>query len=93
MFIFSQNEPRLVQSLLSSRIGNNASNSNNIRKAKSTDPIKQIDESEEEPVRIASYSMEHIVDKTFEDLNESENNRSRKNSESQVSFCSTIHKC
>lgn len=30
--------------------------------------------------------MDHIVDKTFEDLNESESNRSRKNSESQVSL-------
>lgn len=28
--------------------------------------------------------MEHIVDKTFEDLNESESNRSRAMSESQV---------
>lgn len=83
-----QNEPRLVQSILSSR--NNPPNSGNIRKAKSTDPIKQIDESEE-PVKIASYSMEHIVDKTFEDLNESESNRSRKNSESQVSLhCNSV---
>ncbi|XP_063697910.1 uncharacterized protein LOC134828816 [Culicoides brevitarsis] len=75
----NNNEPRLVQSLLSSRLSN-PSESSNMRKAKSTDPIKQL-EPEAEPLKIASYSMEHIVDKTFEDL-ESES-RSRNNSESQ----------
>uniref|UniRef100_A0A336LY16 CSON004016 protein n=1 Tax=Culicoides sonorensis TaxID=179676 RepID=A0A336LY16_CULSO len=81
----NNNEPALVQSILSSRINNDNGNTNNIRKAKSTDPIRQNNEDEdesEEPVKIASFSMEHIVDKTFEEL-ESESMRSRKNSESQ----------
>lgn len=55
---------RLVQSILSSR----ASNGNNVRKAISTDPIRETEELEN--MKIASYSMENILNQSVENMTE-----------------------